>query len=82
MKMRATRRVTRAVKFIAKAAGEAAVLLAAVWALLTLQAHAKTVRHHAVPHDLEVAVSVDNNGAPIPTGNSLGKRSITGILIS
>ena len=53
--MRATRRVTRAVKFIAKAAGEAAVLMVVVLALLFLQGHAKTVRHHAVRDDLEVA---------------------------
>ena len=56
--MRTTRVVTRAVKFIAKAAGEAAVLMVAVLALLFWQGRAKTVRHHAVPHDLEVTASV------------------------
>jgi hypothetical protein len=58
MKMRATRVVTSAVKSIAKAAGEAAVLMVAVVALLTLQGRGKTARHHAVPHDLEVAAYV------------------------
>ena len=52
--MRATRVVTRAVKFIAKAAGAAAVLMVAALALLIFQGRAMTLRHHAVPHDLEV----------------------------
>jgi len=58
MKMRAIRVVTSAVKSIAKAAGEAVVLLVAVLALLTFQGRAKTMRHHAVPQDLEVTASV------------------------
>jgi len=56
--MRAARVVTRAVKFIAKAAGAAAVLMVAVLALLIFQGRAMTLRHHAVPHDLEVTAHV------------------------
>jgi len=56
--MRATRVVTRAVKFIAKAAGAAAVLMVAALALLIFQGRAMTLRHHAVPHDLEVTAHV------------------------
>src|SRR5690349_18869247 len=58
MKMRAARVVTRAVKFIAKAAGAAAVLMVAALALLIFQGRAMTLRHHAVPHDLEVTAHV------------------------
>jgi hypothetical protein len=58
MKMRAARVVTRAVKFIAKAAGAAAALMVAVLALLIFQHRAMTLRHHAVPHDLEVTAHV------------------------
>jgi len=56
--MRAARVVTRAVKFIAKAAGAAAVLMVAVLALLIFQGRAMTLRHHGVPHDLEVTAHV------------------------
>ena len=56
--MRAARVVTRVVKFIAKAAGAAAVLMVAALALLIFQGRAMTLRHHAVPHDLEVTAHV------------------------
>src|SRR4029453_19259756 len=48
----------RAVKFIAKAAGAAAVLMVAALALLIFQGRAMTLRHHAVPHDLQVTAHV------------------------
>ena len=56
--MRAARVVTRAVKFIAMAAGAAAVLMVAALALLIFQGRAMTLRHHAVPHDLQVTAHV------------------------